>query len=124
MFGCPFKTCLNVSSIVDIMGNFKWDIRPTNNNVVNNITRTKLTVVEDGEKEKGIPDDALLDAEYNSDNDDGNPEEPPPKKKIEDEFCSLERETLATIKKYIMRWGTNKDEFVEWSILQDGVFFH
>jgi hypothetical protein len=56
--------------------NVKLDILPTNNNVVNNITRTKLTVVEDGEEEKGIPDDALLDdAEYNSDKDDGNPEQ-------------------------------------------------
>jgi len=33
------------------------------------------------------------------------------------------RHTEDSIKKYIMRWGTNKDEFVEWSFLQDGEVF-
>jgi len=33
------------------------------------------------------------------------------------------RHTEDSIKKYIMRWGTNKYEFVEWSFLQDGDFF-
>jgi hypothetical protein len=69
--------------------NVKWGILPTNNNAVNSITRTKLTVVEDGEEDKGILDDALLDdVEYNSDNNDGNPEEAPPKKKVRMNFAA------------------------------------
>jgi len=41
--------------------NVKWDILPVNNNIIQNITRTKLTVVEDGEEEKAIADGILLD---------------------------------------------------------------
>jgi hypothetical protein len=37
-------------------------------NVMKNITLTKLTVIEEGEEQKGILDDALLDeVEYDSD---------------------------------------------------------
>jgi hypothetical protein len=39
----------------------KRDILPVNNNIIQNITRTKLTVVEDGEEEKAIADGILLD---------------------------------------------------------------
>jgi hypothetical protein len=48
--------------------NVKWMYY--HNNVIKNITRTKLTVVEDGEEEKGLPDNVQLD-EVSLDSDEG-----------------------------------------------------
>ena len=49
----------------------KWDILPLHSNVVKNITQTKLTVIEEGDKEKAILNDVQLDKmEYESDQDD------------------------------------------------------
>jgi hypothetical protein len=48
----------------------KWDILPVQSSAIKNITRTKLTVMDDGEEEKAIPDNAQLDEmEYDSDKD-------------------------------------------------------
>jgi len=41
--------------------NVKWDFLPESDNIINNISRSKLTVVVDGEEEKAPPDDAKLD---------------------------------------------------------------
>ena len=54
--------------------NVKWDVLPLINNVINNITRTKFTVVEDGEEEKGLPDNVQLDeVALDSDEGEGSP---------------------------------------------------
>jgi len=36
--------------------NVKWDVLPVNDNMINNISRLKPTIVEDGEEEKPIND--------------------------------------------------------------------
>ncbi len=41
--------------------NVKWDVLPKSDNFIQNITRSKLIVVADGEEEKAITDDAKLD---------------------------------------------------------------
>jgi hypothetical protein len=68
--------------------NVKWDILPVNNNIIQNITRTKLTVVEDGEEEKAIADGILLDeVEYDSDNKEESSPTKSAKNDSEDSFC-------------------------------------
>jgi len=41
--------------------NVKWEVLPVNDNVINNISRSKLTVVIDGEEERPINDNERLD---------------------------------------------------------------
>jgi hypothetical protein len=41
--------------------NVKWYVLPVDDNVINNISRSKLTIVEDGEKERPINDNECLD---------------------------------------------------------------
>ena len=103
--------------------NVKWDILPVNNNIIQNITRTKLAVVEDGEEEKAIPDGTLLDdLVYDSDKD---PEPSPSrtaKKDSEDSFCQLDGSSLKDAESYTMRWGNAEDDVVVWKILPDGEY--
>jgi hypothetical protein len=48
--------------------NVKWDILPVNNNTIQYMARTKLTVFEDGEEEKVITDGTIVnELEYDSD---------------------------------------------------------
>ena len=101
--------------------NVKWDILPVNQNIVKNITRTKLSVVEDGEEEKAIPDGTHLDdLEYDSDNDDEKSPSKSVKKDSEDTFCKMDASSLKVAETYTMRWGNEKDDVVVWKILQDG----
>jgi hypothetical protein len=101
--------------------NVKWNILPVNHNIIENITRTKLAIVEDGEEEKAIPDGTLLDdLVYDSDKD----EEPSPSKSVkkdsEDTFCKMDASSLKVAESYTKRWGNAEDDVVVWKILQDG----
>ncbi len=41
--------------------NVNWDVLPESDNVIYNISRSKLTVMADGEEENALPDNAKLD---------------------------------------------------------------
>jgi hypothetical protein len=99
--------------------NVKWDALPASDNVVQNITRTKLIVVEDGEEEKPIDDDDKLDeVELNSDKEDESPEKSA-KKQHEEAFCKMDRENLKDAESYTMKWGSKESDVVVWKILKD-----
>jgi hypothetical protein len=101
--------------------NVKWDVLPINENIIKNITRTKLTVVEDGEEEKANPDGTLLDdAFYDSDKDEEDSPSKSAKKDSEDTFCNMDASSLKVADSYTMKWGNGKDDVVVWKILQDG----
>jgi hypothetical protein len=107
--------------------NVKWDTLPVDNNVISNITRTKLTVVEDGEEEKALPNNMQLDeVELNSDDDAAatTPEKNlPAVAKGDSQFCKQEKKDLRAADHYIMKWGNGAEEVVEWTILKDGELF-
>jgi hypothetical protein len=99
--------------------NVKWDTLPVQSNVIKNITCTKLTVIEEGEEEKAVPDDAQPDEmEYNSDQDDASPRRSS-HKDSEVEFCNMDRQSLIDAESFTMRWGSGKDDVVVWKILWD-----
>jgi hypothetical protein len=102
--------------------NVKWGILPQNNNIVRNITRTKLTIVKDGEEEKAIEDGTLLDiVEYGSDNDEnGDSPEKSPQKESSDTFCNMDATSLKTADSYVMRWGKGSEDVLVLKILPDG----
>ena len=106
--------------------NVKFDVLPVHQNVVQNITRTKLTVVEDGEEEKALQDNEQLDeVAYNSADDcanDASPEKSS-KKCNEDKFCEMDRQSILTAETYRMVWGKEETDAVEWRILKDGELF-
>jgi hypothetical protein len=63
--------------------NVKKEIQPVDNNVVKNITQTKLTVIKEGDEEKAIPDNVqLAEVEYVSDQDDAGNSPQKCKKKV------------------------------------------
>jgi hypothetical protein len=99
--------------------NVKWDTLPMQSNVIKNITRRKLTIIEEGEEEKALPDDVQLDEmEYNSDEDDASPMRPAHKDR-EVEFCNMDRQSLIDAESFTMRWGSGNDDIVVWKILKD-----
>ena len=101
--------------------NVKFDVLPVNQNVVQNITRTKLIVVEDNEEEKALePDDLLDEVEYISDN------ESPAKscnKEVDDEFCKMDKESILAAETYNMVWGKETSQVIQWKKLREGVTF-
>ena len=101
--------------------NVKFDVLPVNQNVVQNITRTKLIVVEDNEEEKALePDDLLDEVEYISDN------ESPAKsrnKEVDDEFCKMDKDSILAAETYNMVWGKETSQVIQWKILREGVTF-
>ena len=100
----------------------KWDILPVQSNVIKNITWTKLSVIEEGEEEKAVPDDAQLDEmEYDSDKEDASPKKST-NKNSEVEFCKMDRQSLNDAESYTMRWGSGKDDVLVWKILKDGEY--
>ena len=108
--------------------NVKFDVLPLNQKIIHNITRTKLTVVEEGEEEKAIADGVLLDVvELHSDVDDDDPANTSPeksaKKDSEDTFCQMDRQSLLAADSYKMKWGKEESDIVEWRILRDGELF-
>jgi hypothetical protein len=100
----------------------KKEIQPVDNNVVKNITQTKLTVIKEGDEEKAIPDNVqLAEVEYVSDQDDaGNSPQKCKKKSNEDSFCKMDQQSLKDLESYAMKWGSEKDDVVVWKILKDG----
>jgi hypothetical protein len=105
----------------DTPNKHKWDVLPINENIIKNITRTKLTVMEDGEEEKAIPDGTLLDdILYDSDKDEEDSPSKSAKKDSEDRFCKMDASSLKVADSYTMKWGNGKDDVVVWKILQDG----
>ena len=103
--------------------NVKWDILPSSENVINNITRTKLIVVEDGEEERGLPADAKLDDIAVASDEDVLSPEKPAKKSAEDTFCKQPMKDIAQAELYTMRWGSGDGDKIDWTILKDGEVF-
>jgi hypothetical protein len=100
--------------------NVRFDILPLDQNVIQNISRTKLTVVNDGEEEKPYDDtDKLDEVAINSDVDESSPVK---KKTTEDEFCNANNDSLSSAMCYNMQWGPDSSDVVEWKILKDSEF--
>jgi hypothetical protein len=98
--------------------NVKWDVLPESDNVIDNITRSKLTVMADGEEENALPDDAKLDDVAMADDE----YESPTKKKepsSDDAFCALEKSVIRQATTFTYKWGRSKLESVTWKIMED-----
>jgi hypothetical protein len=104
--------------------NVKWDVLPVNNNVINNISRSKLTIVEDGEEEKPINDNEWLDeVEIISDTDGNNDNGCSPGKiSDEDAFCSQDKTIIKDAATYTMKWGPHEEAYIDWHILPDSEY--
>jgi hypothetical protein len=106
--------------------NVKFDVLPIHQNIVHNITRTKLTVVDDGEEEKALQDNEQLDeVAYNSDatNDDAASPDKSSRRSNNDKFCDMDRQSILAAETYRMVWGNTEADAVEWRILKDGELF-
>ena len=104
--------------------NVKFDVLPVHDNVVCNITRTKLTVVGPDEEEQPLSQrdqekmESLLQVEDEVDEE----REKSRKKKAEDDFCSMEADDLKVAKAYTMYYGEKDEECLVWEIVEDGSF--
>jgi len=103
--------------------NVKWDVLPSSENVISNITRTKLIGVEDGEEERGFPDDAKLDDVAMASDEDVRSPEKAGKISAEDNFCKQPRKDIAEAGLYTMRWGSGDEDVIDWKILKDCEIF-
>ena len=97
---------------------------PVNDNMINNISRLKPTIVEDGEEKKTINDnewwdevEVISDTDGNNDNDCS-----PGKKSDEDAFCSQDKSLLKDAVTYTMKWGPQKEDYIDWHILPDSEY--
>jgi len=98
--------------------NVKWDVLPESDNIIQNITRSKLIVVADGEEEKAITDDAKLDDVAMVDDEVESPEkEKAPSS--DDIFCALEKDVIKEATTFTYQWGKSESESVTWKIMQD-----
>jgi hypothetical protein len=95
--------------------NVKWDVLPVNDNMINNISRSKLSVVEDGEEEKPINDNEQLDeVEVISDTDGNNDNGcSPGKKSDEDALWSQDKSLLKDAVTYTMKWGPCEEDYID-----------
>jgi hypothetical protein len=105
---CFFRT---VSSRGRVKGawNVKFDVLPINQNVIENISRVKLHVLEPGEEEVVLSrKNQVRESESSSSDDDSS---------MGDIFPSLSTLEVTTVKSYTMKVG---DTAMDWEVLLDG----
>lgn len=101
--------------------NVKWDVLPESDNIINNISRSKLTVVADGEEEKALPDDAKLD-DLTMEDDEGKSPTKVKEPSSDDTFCAIEKSAIREATTFCYRWGKSESESLTWRILPDSEF--
>jgi len=90
-------------------------------NIINNISRSKLTVVADGEEEKALPDDAKLDG-LTMEDDKGKSPTKVKEPNSDDKFCEMEKSAIREATTFCYRWGKSESESLTWRILPDSEF--
>ena len=107
--------------------NVRFDVLPCDGNVVANISRGKLAVVQPGEEE--LPLNARDQERFDQLGYDVTEEvERSPKKNsnktLEEAFCSMEAKELKEASLFKYCWGDGDDECLEWRIIPDAVWLH
>jgi len=101
--------------------NVKFDVLPADDNVVSNITRGKLEVVQPGEEEQPLNARDLANfVEHSCDPTEealGSPE-----KRLDNPFYKLPVAELKVVDMFQYSWGTNPDQYIQWQVIPDAVW--
>ena len=113
--------------------NIRFDVLPYNDNVMENIACTKLSVLNNGEEEHPLSqcDQELMDSLVSNDQEDEREDASgestslalkKKKKKAEDNFLALDTEPIRVPTTYAIPWGDIDGEEVVWQIINDGTY--
>jgi hypothetical protein len=96
-----------------------FDVLPAGDNIVGNITRSKLTVLAPGDEESAEQINNSTQAEVMEEIMREDKVKLTPATKSQKEFMKLSDETLKAATSFAMFWGKGNDDFVLWEILSD-----
>jgi hypothetical protein len=96
-----------------------FDVLPAGDNIVGNITRSKLTVLAPGDEESAEQINNSTQAELMEEIMREDKVKLTPATKSQKEFMKLSDETLKAATSFAMFWGKGNDDFVLWEILSD-----
>jgi hypothetical protein len=96
-----------------------FNVLPANNNIVENITRSKLTVLAPGDEESAEQIKNATQADVLQEIMSADKQKLTPVTKSQQEFMNLSTETLKAATSFAMFWGKGNDDYDLWEILGD-----